>query len=145
EIGTPIAAGPRNPTILIPARFLEELDEAELDQIGLHEAAHLARRDDYALLLQRLITAVFSWHPVARWIGRRIDLEREIACDDIVVAATGHAKPYAACLTRVVELATGATASPLAAAAADERSHFSARVEMLLNRTRRTGTRLLKG
>lgn len=145
EIGTPIAAGPRKPAILIPARFLEELDESEMDQIGLHEAAHLARRDDYALLLQRLLTAVFVWHPVAHWIARRIDLEREIACDDVVVEATGRAKPYAACLTRVVELAAGAGASPLAAAAADERSHFSARIEMLLDRTRRSGTRLLKG
>jgi beta-lactamase regulating signal transducer with metallopeptidase domain len=145
EISTPIAAGPRNPTILIPARFLEALEDDELDQIGLHEAAHLARRDDYALLLQRLLTAVFVWHPVARWIGRRIDLEREIACDDIVVEAMGRARPYAACLTRVMELATGASASPLAAAAADERSHFSARVEMLLDGTRRTGARLLKG
>jgi Ca-activated chloride channel family protein len=145
EIGTPIAAGPRHPAILIPSRFLEELNEGELDQIGLHEAAHLARRDDWALLLQRLLTAVFVWHPVARWISRRIDLEREIACDDVVVEATGHARPYAACLTRVVELAAGAGASPLAAAAADERSHFSARVEMLLDRTRCGGTRLLKG
>jgi Ca-activated chloride channel family protein len=145
EISTPIAAGPRNPTILIPARFLEELDEAELDQIGLHEAAHLARRDDSALLLQRLFTAVFVWHPVVRWISRRIDLEREIACDDLVVEATGRARPYAACLTRVVELAAGVSGSPLAAAAADERSHFSARIEMLLDRTRRAGTRLLKG
>src|SRR5258708_1351577 len=105
EIGTPIAAGPRKPTILIPIRFSEELDESELDQIGLHEAAHLARRDDYALLLQRLLTAVFVWHPVAHWIARRIDLEREIACGDVVGEATGPAKPYAPALTRVVELA----------------------------------------
>ena len=104
-----MVAGLRRPSILIPARLLDELEEAELDQIGLHEAAHLARRDDYALLFQRVIEALFALHPVVRWIARQIDLEREIACDDLVVEATGRPRSYASCLTRVVELAEWAS------------------------------------
>src|SRR5260370_42364254 len=85
--------------------------------MGLHEAAHLARGDDVALVLQRLLQAVFALHPVVHWIARRIDLEREIACDDFVVEATGQPRPYAACLTRVVELTGGGRTSPGPAAA----------------------------
>jgi beta-lactamase regulating signal transducer with metallopeptidase domain len=144
EISTPMAAGLRRPSILIPARLFDELDEAELDQIGLHETAHLARGDDYALILQRIVEALFALHPVVRWITRRIDLEREIACDDFVIESTGGARPYAACLTRVVELAGGVRASLAAAAATEEGSHLARRVEMLLDKTRHTGTRLLK-
>jgi erythromycin esterase-like protein/beta-lactamase regulating signal transducer with metallopeptidase domain len=140
-ISTPIAVGPRRPAILIPSRMLEGLDEAELDQIGVHEAAHLARRDDFALLLQRIVEALFAWHPVVRWIGGRIDLEREIACDDFVIAATGSRKPYAACLTRMAEIAGKA---PATAAAASQTGHLSCRVDMLLDRTRHCGTRLLR-
>jgi Ca-activated chloride channel family protein len=143
EISAPMVAGPFRPSILLPIRLLEELGECELDQIGLHEAAHLARRDDYSLICQRLLEAVFALHPVVHWIAGRIDLEREIACDDFVVESTGQPRPYAACLTRVVELTGGVRAS-LVAAAAEERSHLATRVEMLLDNRRHTGTHLLK-
>jgi len=143
-IPTPVAAGLRRPAILLPPALLEQLEEGDLDRIGLHEAAHLARRDDYALILERLLEALFALHPVVRWIARRIDLEREIACDDFVVQATGSPRPYAACLTRVAELTGGVRSSRVAAAAADERSHLTRRVDMLLDKTRHTGTRLLK-
>jgi erythromycin esterase-like protein len=71
-------------------------------------------------------------------------LEGEIACDDFVVEATGQARSYAACLTRVVELSGGVRASLAAVAATEERSHLGRRVEMLLDRRHHTGTRLLK-
>src|SRR5262249_21259172 len=68
QISTPMAAGVRRPSILIPVRLFSELAEHELDQIGLHETAHFARRDDYALILQRLIEVFFALHPAVRWI-----------------------------------------------------------------------------
>ncbi len=144
EIASPMAAGLFRPAILIPERLLVELDDDELDQIRVHETAHLIRRDDIALLIERTIEALFALHPVVRWITRRIDLEREIACDDFVVEQTGQALPYASCLTRVVEIAGGARSSIVAAAATEERSHLARRIEMLLDKTRHKGTRLLK-
>jgi Ca-activated chloride channel family protein len=142
---SPMVAGPFRPCILIPARLLAALTPSELEQVCLHEAAHLARFDDCALLLQRFIEALFAIHPVVRWIARQIDLEREVACDDFVIAATGHARPYASCLAHVAELANGYTGSPVAAAAADESSHLFRRIDMILDDTRRTGIRVLKG
>src|SRR5580700_7918803 len=144
DIASPMAAGLFRPAILLPERLLAELDEDELEQIRVHETAHLVRRDDIDLLIERSIEALFALHPVVRWITRQIDLEREIACDDFVVEQTGKARPYAACLTRVVELAGGVRASLAAAAATEEGSHLARRVEMLLDKTRHTGTRLLK-
>ena len=107
---------------MFPARLLDELDPRELEQIGIHEAAHLLRNDDYALLLQRILEALFALHPVVRWISRRIDLEREIACDDFVIASTNNPQPYAACLARVVQLTGGIRATPIATSAADRRT-----------------------
>jgi beta-lactamase regulating signal transducer with metallopeptidase domain len=140
---SPMVAGPFHPTILLPAVMLESMDEAEIEQICLHEAAHLARRDDWALMVQRLVEAVFAPHPLVRWVAGRINLEREIACDDLVISVTGSARPYAACLTRIAELAAGFSSSPAAAAVSDERSHLTRRVETLLDKTRHTGARLL--
>jgi beta-lactamase regulating signal transducer with metallopeptidase domain len=144
DIASPMAAGLFGPAILLPERLLTELDDEELEQIRLHETAHLLRRDDIALLVERSIEALFALHPVVRWITRRIDLEREIACDDFVVEQTGQARPYASCLTRVVEIAGGVRSSIVAAAATEERSHLTRRIEMLLDKSRHKGTRLLK-
>jgi hypothetical protein len=144
EVSAPMAVGFLRPAILIPARLVAELDASELDFIGLHESAHFARHDDCALLVERLIEALFALHPIVRWIARQIDLEREIACDDRVVELTGRSHPYAACLTRVAELTAGAHASFAAASAAREGSHLTRRVEVLLDKTRCTGTRWLK-
>ena len=141
---SPMVCGPFHPSVLIPDRLLSSLSAAELEQICLHEAAHLARFDDCVLLLQRLVEALFALHPAIRWIGRQIDLEREIACDDFVIAATGGTRAYASCLTHVAELANGFAGSPVAAAAAEESSHLHQRIDMLLSRTRRGGTTILK-
>jgi beta-lactamase regulating signal transducer with metallopeptidase domain len=144
EVAIPMVAGLRRPSILIPAGLLDALNETELDQIGIHEAAHVTRGDDWALATQRIIEALFPLHPVVRWVGRRIDLEREIACDDFVLRASGRAHPYAACLLRVAELTSGVRGSVVAAAVADEGSDLTRRVDMLLDKSRHTGTRPLK-
>jgi hypothetical protein len=136
-------AGPFRPSILLPSALLAAMQDAEIEQICLHEAAHIARYDDWALLAQRLIETVFVLHPLVRWISRQIHLEREIACDDAVIGLTGLARPYASCLTHAAELAGGFSSSPMAAAATDERSHLAKRVEMLLDRTRHKGPRVL--
>jgi beta-lactamase regulating signal transducer with metallopeptidase domain len=143
EMSLPVAAGPWRPSVLLPARLVETLGEDELAQIGIHEAGHLARRDDYALIAQRVLEALLVLHPVVWWVSRRIDLEREIACDDLVVEATGEAQPYAACLARVVELSGAVRAVPAAAAAAD-RSQLATRVAMLLDSSRNHATGLSK-
>jgi hypothetical protein len=145
----PVAVGPWQPCIILPAHLLDALESAEIDhsayhQIGLHEAAHIARFDDYALLIERTIEALFALHPAVRWITRQIDLEREIACDDFVVEVTRRPRSYASCLATMVELCGMVRPALVAAPVADDRSHLARRVEMLLDTTRRTGTHLLK-
>jgi Ca-activated chloride channel homolog len=141
KVGTPMLAGLWRPAILIPERLFTELTEEELTQVGLHETAHLARRDDYALLVARAIEAVLPFHPVVRWIARQIDLERELACDDFVLESLGVPRRYAACLLRVAELCSGARASWAATGVAGNRSQLTKRVNRLLERNRVTDTR----
>ena len=145
EIAIPMAVGPFRPAILIPTRLFAAMTESDLDQIGLHEATHLARRDDYTLFLQRIVEALFALHPVVRWITRQLDLEREIACDDAVARSSDIARSYADCLTRMVEACGGVRPSLAAAAFADSRSHLSRRVELLLKNGRTAQVSLLKG
>ena len=143
NIASPIATGPYRPTVLIPSRMIDELDDFELDQLVLHEVAHLGRRDDYALVAERLLEAVFVFYPAVWWIKRHIEFEREVACDDFVVETTRRPREYARCLARAAELAVGAHSHPLAAFAARANSRLEKRVDMLLDKTRTSETRLL--
>jgi hypothetical protein len=62
------------------------------------------RRDDLLCFLQLLVRAVAGWHPAVWWIDRRLHLEREAACDEVVVALSGSPKSYAMCLVKLAGL-----------------------------------------
>ena len=132
----PVAIGFQHPAVVLPEALLADLTAAELDHVLLHELAHIARRDDWTNLLARLAWAVLALHPVAAWVLRQIDRQRELACDDWVVAATGAARPYAASLARLFELCTSRRRALLASGIADGGSQLGDRIAMLLRRGR---------
>ena len=111
----------------------------------LHELAHLRRYDDWTNLAQKLIEALLPIQPAVFWLGGRMSLEREMACDDWVIASTGTARPYAASLTKVAELSSWEHAGILAAGAAGKRSQLFQRVHHMLDRTRNAAPRLSLG
>jgi beta-lactamase regulating signal transducer with metallopeptidase domain len=142
ETGIPMAAGLWNPVILIPESLPEELSENEFRQVLVHELAHIRRWDDWTNLVQKIAEAVFFFNPAVLWIGRRLNLEREIACDDWVVSMTGEARPYAACLTRLVELGAFSRGPQLVNGAVARKRQISYRIESLLSRKRAASPRL---
>ena len=103
DASVPAALGFRNPAIVLPAWALRELSPAEIRPILVHELAHLRRHDDWTNLFQKAARAVLFFHPAVWWIDRRLSLEREMACDDAVLAATGNPRAYAGCLIGLLE------------------------------------------
>jgi hypothetical protein len=102
------------PMIAVAPALATRLEADELDRVLVHEWAHVQRRDDLVNLLQIAIRIVAGWHPAVWWIDRRLQAEREIACDETTVAITGAPKSYAACLVKLAGLTSVATV-PLAA------------------------------
>ena len=135
RIGMPMALGYLRPAILLPDSFADSLTPPQLRLVLLHESAHLERRDDWTSLAERLLRAVFFIHPAVYFIGRQLDREREMACDDWVVAHSGSTKPYAEALARVAEL-TSLGHPPLLAAGAGRRKEIFTRLEALLDSAR---------
>ncbi len=133
EIVSPMACGFRRPAVILPASLLREISDAELDHILLHEIAHLKRGDQWSNLLARLAGAVLAIHPVALFVLRNIERERELACDEWVVAATGAPRPYAATLARLFELCRLRRSELLATGMADRSSRLGERIETLLD------------
>ncbi|MBW4698825.1 MAG: hypothetical protein KME03_13180 [Aphanocapsa lilacina HA4352-LM1] len=142
DVPVPVAVGLFNPTVILPEALLAQLSDSELEQIALHELAHLRRWDDWTNLVQKVIEALLCFHPAVLWIARRLDTEREIACDDAVIAATGKPLPYAACLARLIELTRASGTNRLHPGVLSGTSQIRRRVEMLLKRDRNTRPRL---
>jgi beta-lactamase regulating signal transducer with metallopeptidase domain len=145
DIPAPISLGFLTPAVLIPQDLLDALSDSELEHIVLHELSHLKRRDDWTNLTQKVIEAVLPIQPAIYWIGRRMALEREMACDDWVIAATGTARRYASSLVKVAELSRWEDAGILAAGAGGNRSQLLRRVHHALDRTRNSTPKLAIG
>jgi bla regulator protein BlaR1 len=132
DIVSPMAVGFLRPAVVLPESLLAELSEPERDHVLLHESAHLAKYDDWSNLAMRIMGGLLALHPVAIWILRRIEREREMACDDWVVARTGSARPYAASLARLVELRQAPRGEMLASGLLGSGSRIGDRIEFLL-------------
>lgn len=133
EARVPMAAGFVRRAIVFPQSLLDELTPQEFEQVLCHEMAHLHRWDDWTQLAQAIAQAVLFYNPAVYWIGRRLKIEREMACDDWVVSTTGGARPYAACLTHLHELTRRAPSPQLAPGATTRtRWQLRSRVEALL-------------
>lgn len=131
-----MAVGFLRPAVVLPESLLAELSEPERQHVLLHEAAHLARNDDWSNLAMRILAGALALHPVAIWILWRIEREREMACDDWVVARTGAARSYAASLAHLFELRRARRGEMLASGLFGSRSQLGDRIEMLLRRGR---------
>lgn len=109
---TPMTFGWRKPVIVLPADMLG--DEEALRMTLVHELVHI-RRNDYALSwLVRLTACLFAIHPAVWLLQRRIEQERELACDAEVLASRYVApRPYAELLLRFSPLADPAGPMPL--------------------------------
>jgi uncharacterized protein (TIGR03435 family) len=136
DIVSPMAVGFLRPAVVLPESLLDELSEPEREHVLLHESAHLAKYDDWSNLAMRLLAGALALHPVAIWILWRIEREREMACDDWVVARTGAARPYAASLAHLFELRRARRGEILASGIFGSSSRLGDRIEMLLRRGR---------
>jgi beta-lactamase regulating signal transducer with metallopeptidase domain len=134
ELERPSVIGFFAPRILIPEWLFARLTPGELDQIVLHEAEHLRRRDDWSNLLQKICLVLFPLNPGLAWIERRLCREREMACDDGVIRITRAPRAYAACLTSLAERGLQRRAGALSLGAWHGRPELVRRVHSILAR-----------
>ena len=132
SVQVPLAAGFVRPAIILPSALVEQLDAGAVETIVVHEVAHLRRYDVWTNAFARIAQAFVALNPAAWFVMRRLATEREIACDDWVVARTGSGDAFARTLAA---LATRARLrAPLAApSAVGSRHSVVVRIERLLD------------
>jgi beta-lactamase regulating signal transducer with metallopeptidase domain len=129
----PIAAGIVKPVIIIPTDLVETLERSDLEAIVQHERAHISRGDIITNAIARIVEGALFFNPWTYVVGRQLIKEREAACDDWVVNATGEPDRYAACLARLAQRAPRARTPLLTPSAIGSRRMLVGRIARLLD------------
>lgn len=133
RVNVPTALGFARPArIVIPSWLLDQLSADELHHLVLHELAHLRRWDDWSNLAQKILGALLFFHPAVWWLQNRLSLEREMACDECVLAQTGNARAYAKSLATIAERSFVRRTVALAQAAVSRLHDTTLRVSKIL-------------
>jgi len=84
-VASPVTLGGRAALVVVPPDWR---DWSLVDRRAclFHELTHLANRDDWVKLVQEIVRIPFFFHPLVNWVLSRLDRERELLCDESVIA-----------------------------------------------------------
>jgi uncharacterized protein (TIGR03435 family) len=135
SIPGPITCGVFRPAIIFPS-VAELWSEADLRRAMVHEREHVRRHDCLTHGMARWICALYWFHPLVWMCWRRLGLEAERACDDVVLSGDDPVS-YADQLVSLAKAVTaGARPLPLAMA---NRTDLATRVAAVLDSSQRRG------
>jgi len=128
EITEPGIWGVFSPTVVVPEGLSEQLTEAELEALLMHEIVHVERWDNLVSNIQMALCCVLWFHPFVWLIDRRLLAEREQACDEKVVRIGGASEIYASSITKICRFCLGWKVTGLSSAAG---SNLRRRIERI--------------
>ena len=132
----PMSWGILRPVVLLP-EGAGAWQRQRLVSVLLHELAHVRRRDCLTQLLAEVALALHWFNPLAWLAARRLRVEREHACDDLVLATGARASDYAVELLSLAQDFRSLRGSALAAVAMARPVHLGPRLKALFDERRR--------
>jgi beta-lactamase regulating signal transducer with metallopeptidase domain len=143
----PALFGVWRPRLLFPLGLADQLSDEELRLVVLHELGHLKRRD---LFLQGLLVvsqAVHWFNPLVWLAGRLAREDRELACDEFVMAHTSHSgsHAYAKTLLRVLGLSRPGRSMLPAVGILETKNQIKQRIIMITKYQSTNARRLVLG
>jgi beta-lactamase regulating signal transducer with metallopeptidase domain len=135
EASMPLACGILSPVIIVPENA-ERWPAWKRRNILVHELAHVQRFDCLTQAFATLLCAIYWFNPLAWVAASRMRIERELACDDRVLAAGSQPVDYADHLLEVAKSLRPAAGTGMAAIAMARPSNLSTRLVAVLDSTR---------
>jgi beta-lactamase regulating signal transducer with metallopeptidase domain len=129
---TPMTWGITWPAVLLPSDAAEWSD-TRLRMILLHELAHVKRRDCLVQFVVWVACSLYWMNPLVWMAVRKMTIERERACDDIVLDSGFLGSDYAEHLLDIAKSLRAAPLSALTTVAMAHRSHFETRLLAILD------------
>jgi beta-lactamase regulating signal transducer with metallopeptidase domain len=139
----PMAFGIRRPGILIPS-IADTWSVDRRRAVLLHELAHIARHDCLTQFLASVAAVVYWPHPGVWWMARRLQVERELACDDRVLSIGTGARDYAEHLLELA-YALGGSRAPALAVSMARPQQLEGRMLAVLDAARNRATPARRG
>jgi TonB family protein len=139
----PMAAGIFKPAILIPDHSLDKWQDSQIQGILLHELSHIHHRDLATGVLQRLVTALNWWNPLAYVLSTYHSRAREEISDNHVLLQN-DSKEYAECLIELAEKTTLWKRLSVSVGLASPHIPLKDRVKHILSKERIMDTNLKK-
>ena len=133
-IGSPMTIGVLRPRVLLPAAA-DHWSPERLRAVLVHELGHVRRRDTVIQLAAQLGCALHWWNPLAWLAAARLRIEREHACDDLVLGAGILPSSYAADLLAVARSIARDAHAHAAAICMVDLSWTEARLRRILDAT----------
>jgi beta-lactamase regulating signal transducer with metallopeptidase domain len=139
----PVVWGLWRPRLRLPAEAMGWSDQ-QLQSVLLHELAHIRRHDLVILTLTQLACALNWFNPLLWYAAWRLHVERELACDDLVLGAGMKPSAYAEHLVEIVSRLLPAVWARSCGLAMARSSFLESRLKSILSRhiNRRGVTRL---
>lgn len=132
QVNVPLVLGYFKPIVLFPVAFVAQLEMNHVEAILIHELSHI-RRNDYLLnLIKTAIETVLFFNPFVWMCTKLIHIEREHACDDLVVKRTGTPLTYAHALLQL-ELIKQKSTPVFSMAASGNDQHLYQRIKRITN------------
>lgn len=135
DITSPMVIGLIRPCVLLPQDLFDNASQETLAHVLNHELAHVQRGDLWVAWMQELSLAVYWWSPLLRLLSEKLDISREMACDEQASMQSGNAIDYANALLASTRSALLHSRSPrtLAIGIFESRAALAHRMEALLN------------
>jgi len=137
KVAIPSVIGHFKPVVLIPLGMLTQLPNEQIEAVILHELAHIKRHDYLVNLIQCLVKVVFFFNPFLLAISKKIDIERENACDDLAVKTCGDPIVFAHSLSQFADVTAQ---SQTVMAVSNDKYLLLARVQRLFSRESKLST-----
>ena len=142
RIDCPVCFGILHPVIMLPPEMYINATPGEIQMVLNHELAHIERRDCLTNLFQRIIEAVFFFHPLVWYASSQLTQQREQICDNYVIEKGARIMDYTKFLSRIAE--SGLEKTRLRTVALFE-GRLLSRIDLLLDPGHSPKTRLSCG
>ena len=119
-----------HPTVRIPKGLSTQLTPAEFEAVLLHELAHVRRQDNLCAAFAHCIVCAFWFYPLLWWIEQRLSIERERACDEMVIHHGTAAGTYISGILKVCRFQMN---DMVAGMSAMTRSDLTKRTELIMS------------
>ena len=103
QVDGPVCLGVLRPVIILPREMYNNAPPDDLQMVLSHELAHIERRDCWTNLFQRVIEAMFFFHPLVWYASFQLTQQREQICDNYVIEKGAPVMDYTTLLSRIAE------------------------------------------